>query len=231
LVQFKDNNMWNTADGLRTLVNAEAQLVRETIDELVDAIRAQIDIGESVSLGIVLFDELSWQQQLAMLLKVAQPLLCPTVPAPTSSALLDATVAAIYAQMRVGVEVEIDVQRISTESWDHDTDRRQEIVRALRERRPNQNWLDAECVVMDEWDLAIEEVRSWVLADEDWNLGQVTLDASPDLARELKSTLGIDDDYFCDVPPDADARPPREVWADIVALIRGQRPDAHVFDL
>jgi hypothetical protein len=222
--------VWNTADGLRTLDGAEAQVVRETIGELVDAIRAQIDVDEPVSLGIRLFDELSWQQQLAMLLVVAKPLLCPDIPAPTNTALLDASVAAIYAQLCVGVECEIDMQRISTESWEDDTLRRQEIVRALAERRPQRRWLDAECVVMDEWNRVIDELRGWVLADEDWNLGDVALDAAPDLANPLKSVLGIDQDYFCDIPPDSDARPAREVWADIVELITGDRPDARVFD-
>ncbi len=222
--------MWDTAEGIRTLAGAEAQLVRETIRELVDAIRATKEVDQSVSLGTALFDNLSWQQQLAMLLKVAKPLLEPLTPPPPKTALMEASVAAIYAQMRVGVEYEIEVQQTWTEATDNDTVRRQQIVRALNERRPEESWPDAQCVLMHEWDLVLAEISGWVLADEDWNWGDITLDISPDKADGLKAVMGITEDYFLDIPPDSDQRPACKVWADLIELLSGQRPDEAVFD-
>ncbi len=109
--------MWRTTEGIRTLAGAEAANLRETIGELVDAIRAakredelriklkrdstvdttvatvgEVDLNSlSAASEINLFDELMWQQQLAMLLKVATPLLDPSLPPPQPSALMDAT--------------------------------------------------------------------------------------------------------------------------------------------
>lgn len=221
--------MWDTTDGVRILQGAESTLVRNTIHELVDVIRAAKADDESARVGVMLFDELSWEQQLAMLLRVAKQLFDPFLPPPPKSALMDATVAAIYAQMRIGIEIEIDFQQSATEIDGNDTARRQEIVNALIERYPDRDWLDAECVVADEWDLAVDVLRNWVLADEDWNLQNLSIDLDPENANLFKASLGIDRDYFIDIPPDGDERPPRIVWADLIELVTGERPDPAVF--
>ncbi len=248
--------MWKTTEGIRTLTGAEAENLCETIGELVDAIRA-VKLDEefskksngkstiagddaltgdaemnplSATTGVGLFDQLAWQQQLAMLLKVARPLLDPSLPPPQPSALMDATVAAIYAQMLIGVEYEIEMQQTSHESFDGDTIRRQGIAAALNEWRADPVWPDPECVVMDEWDWAIGALRDRILADEDWNLNELVLDAPPDAVDNLKALTGVARDYFVDVPPDPDFRAPRSVWADLVELITGSRPNEAVFD-
>ena len=143
---------------------------------------------------------------------------------------MDATVAAIYAQMRIGVDVELDWQRTSKENDDNDTARRRDIVNALRERHPDRNWLDAECVVADEWDLAVDILRNWVLVDEDWKLHDLSVDLAPEKANDVKAFLGIEHDYFIDIPPDDDESPPGIVWADLIELVAGTRPDPDVFN-
>lgn len=42
--------------------------------------------------------------------------------------------------------------------------------------------------------------------------------------------MGIRDDYFTDVPPDADGHQARTAREDIIELITGDRPDRDVFD-
>ena len=224
--------MWHTADGTRTLAGAEARLIRETAGELVDAIRAEKSQDSSVQLDILLFDQLSWQQQLMMLCKVLKPLLDSSLEPPEATALMEATVAAIYAQMYGGVECEIEMEQMSPQGEDGDTRRRQEIVEAIRENGAEceGTWPDPECVVMETWELAIAEVQGWVLADEDWQMDGLTLDVPPDKGREFKQALGIRDDYFTDIPPDASDQLARAAWADILELINGQRPDEAVFD-
>ena len=162
--------MWNTTKGTRVLTGAEAVVLRNTIGELIDAIRAEQVQDESARLGVGLFDQLSWQQQFAKLLKVARPLLDRATPAPQNSALMDATVGAIYAQMLIGVECEIEMQQSSVDSTDSDTIRRQEIVAALRESNDDLNLPDPECAVVEEWNLAIEILKDQVLFDEDWKM-------------------------------------------------------------
>jgi len=222
--------MWNTANGIRTLTGAERELIVNGLHELVDAVVMARLSDESVSLGIALFDEVTWQQQLALLLKVARPLLDPKTPAPKPSAILDATVAAIYAYIGEMIECEIDVQRTSVESFDDDTGRRQDLVRALKESHPEGAWLDPECAVMEEWEVAVEVCKSWVLADEDYKLSELALDLDPEQATESREFLGIDKDYFIDIAPDPHQQSPGEIWADLLELTTGSRPDPKILD-
>ena len=221
--------MWNTSHGLRTLMDMEARLIRDTAWELVDAIRAEKDYVVAAEFGIPSFYQLTWQQKMVMLLQVLKPLLIEAVPAPTRTALNDATVAAIYAQMETSVESEIYMQQTTTQSEEGDTDRRCQIVEAIQEQGTERNWPDPECVVMDEWELAVAEVKSWVLPDEDYQMDGLTLDLPQEKSRELKQMMGIRQGYFRAVPPDSSNDQARTAWADILELIDGQRPDEDVF--
>lgn len=223
--------MWNTPDGMRTLDGAEAILVRSTIHELVDEICTSRLYDHGAVVGIGLFDRLSWQQQLAMLRKVARGLLLRDEPVPEkSSALVDAATGAIYRQMLKGLEMEVELQQDSQESHEDDTIRREEVVAALNQRRPGHNWPHSECVVMDEWETAVFEIQSWVLADEDWVMDDLIADQPPSKSDEIKSLLGIDTDYLIDIPPDVDGASAAHIWADLIELVSGERPDESVFE-
>jgi len=76
-------NMWNTAIGTRTLAGAEARLIGGSAWDLVDAIRAKKGLDSNAQLGILLFDQLIWQQQLVMLRQVLKPLLDSSVEPPS----------------------------------------------------------------------------------------------------------------------------------------------------
>jgi hypothetical protein len=169
--------MWNTADGIRTIVGAEAILIRSTIHELVDA-----------------------------------------------------STGAIYREMLMGLEIEVEMQQGSPESHENDTIRREEVVAALNERRPEQNWPHSECVVMDQWETAVFEIQSWVLADEDWVMDDLIADQPPSQSDEIKSILGIGADYLLDIPPDVDSASAANIWADLIELVSGERPHESVFE-
>jgi len=132
--------------------------------------------------------------------------------------------------MRVNVECKIDMQQMSPRSEAGDTERRQEILQVITAHRAEGNWPDAECIVMDTWELVIDEIRGWVLQDVDWQMDGRTLDLPPEKSREFKRRLGIHDDYFTDVPPDVNDEQACAAWADIVELVDGQRPEEAVFD-
>lgn len=221
--------MWNTTQGERVLRGAEAVVFRSTVAELIDAIRAERELDVAINFTIPVFDNLQWQQKLAMLWQVAAPLLTPSTPEPKPSAIRDATVGAVFAQMLNGVQTEIECQQFSAASYDDDANRRVEVAAALNELMPDDNWPDAECVVVESWELGIDVLQNRVLFDEDWQFDSMTLDIPPDHADELRAGMGIDRDYFCAIPPDVDERPPEVVWADIFELVTGTRPDESVF--
>ena len=220
---------WNTAIGPRTLSGAEAYLVGQTAWQLTDSIREGLSIDSPLQFDIVLFDALTWQQQIVMLDRVLAPLLDADIDPPVPTALMDATIAAIYAQLVVFIETEIDMERTSDAAEEGDTDGRQEIVNALVECAYEGDCPDAECAVIDTWELLIEALRDRVLADEDYQMDGLTLDLPPEKSREFKRTLGISGDYFIDVPPDATTEDARNAWGNIIERITGERPNVSCF--
>lgn len=205
--------MWNTAIGKRILVGAERRLIMNAAWGLTDSISTEATFNDNVQFGIVLFDRLTWQQQMLMLEKVLTPLLEPSIPAPQSTALFDATVAAIYAQLRTELIIELDMAEL--DKYDsfvgRNFDVRQEILDALFEpvdtdepveEPPDEGWPSVDCDDIDEWDLAIECLRGRMLADEDWQMDAITMDLPPVKSSRLKKALGIQTAYFIDIPPD-----------------------------
>ncbi len=205
--------MWNTAMGERTLVGAERRLVVSAGWGLADFISVAAPENKAL-FGIVLFDQLTWQQQMLMLERVLTALVEASIPAPPTTALLDATVAAIYAHLYTSIEIELDDARMDIDSplgeEDH-FDVRNEILEALREpvdsdepieESPEGGWPTILCDEIDEWELAIESLRGRILADEDWQMEAITMDLPPQTSRTLKRELGIQRDYFIDIPPD-----------------------------
>ena len=67
----------------------------------------------------------------------------------------------------------------------------------------------------DDWDLLLECLEGRLLWDSDWEMDE-QLDADPDAAGSVKDFLGIDRDYFVDVPPE-----PSDAEADrLLAALR-----------
>lgn len=224
--------MWNTAMGTRTLLGAERRLVVSAGWGLADAISASAMLNDNVRFGIVLFDRLTWQQQMMMLEKVLTPLVEPSIPAPQSTALLDATVAAIYAHLYTSVEIELDDEKMEVDNSFYGAsnfDVRREIIDALQEpidsdepieETPEDGWPSVMCDDIDEWGLAIESLRERMLADEDWQMDAITMDLAPQTSKSLKKDLGIQRDYFIDIPPDGDDEDAEAARWRIVSLGR-----------
>ncbi len=207
--------MWNTTYGERTLTGAERRLVVMESWALFDSISEFKSIGGS-SIEVVLFDRLSWQQQMLLLERVLMALIEPTIPAPTTTALLEATVAAIYAQMVISVQLEIDLiepEDDSSNAYDPFGGFyvRQQILDALQEPMdvdepegdPFEEYsLSVECDEIEEWEMVIECLRGRILADEDWQMEAIVMDLAPSTSKDLKQRMGIKGDYFIDIPPD-----------------------------
>jgi hypothetical protein len=208
--------MWNTPYGERVLNSAERRLVASEAWALSDAIFEAVALGGS-TVEVVLFDRLAWQQQILLIERVLNALTDPNIPAPPTTALLDATVAAIYAQMIISVQLEIDL--IDPEDDPNDPYDpyngfyvRQQVLDAIKEPLdfdelegdPFEDYsLTVECDEIEEWQMAIESLRGRILADEDWQMEAIVMDLAPATSEDLKQMMGIQGDYFIDIPPDA----------------------------
>ncbi len=224
--------MWNTTLGCRVLKGDEARLVGNATLRLIDDIRNFIPHNENQSwrpqFEIPIFDQLSPEQQIVMLDTVIGYLLDPDLAPPRPSALLDATVAAIYAKAFCEIEVELDSQRLAYKAEDGDTDVRISVVAALMQPidemdEVRTNCPDPECCDAETWLSCIESLREQVLADEDWLMGELTMDLPVDTSDGIKQAMGIDRDYFVAVPPDPTIAETRQAWADVNFKISGKK--------
>lgn len=142
---------------------------------------------------------------------------------------MDATIAAMYAQLERSVQCEIDMDR--TKDWDEVDyqDHRQSICNTLVQCSYEGRMPDVDCPEMDAWELVILCLKDRVLADEDYQMDGLALDLPPEKSRMLKQTMGITGDYFIDVPPDATIDDARHAWGNIVQRVTEERPNVMYF--
>lgn len=231
--------MWPTSDGNRTLRGAEAILLASTIDVMIDQLSDYIDCDDEAhpqvnaaicQTGISVFDSLTISQRIAVLHHAALQLLTDApFPHDCLSAIDDATIAAIYAEVRDQIEIEIDFYRYDFLDVDRDANStgadRGELVTSAADvqwRRLIHNaclevldedgsWCDvvtnAELarVELSEWEVWVDCLASAILWDRDFEFAETFLDADPEAARQRRKTLGITDDYFVMPAPDPSA--------------------------
>ena len=224
--------MWHTSRGDRTLVGDEAALIGRAIDELVSALVMRIhdDFEEEASdcsTGISVYDSCTASQRIALLHQVASFLLCETTEPLPLTALTDATVAALFVEVRDQVAIEIRLGRqprtVSPRELDKTTQ--------TSDQHPPESWrelvllahqacfdcrydcvdaddevvvFDQECAELPEWELLINELSESILWDRDFELAEGFLDLDPGVSKHRRRLLGIDDHYFSAVPNDPD---------------------------
>jgi hypothetical protein len=186
--------MWWTSDGARILHGAEAALFREGLGTVVDMVR---DDNEGFwRFNVPPFDDLQPNQKLALIARIGTALLREDEPMPKLTAILEATVAAVYEAIRILVEMEIN----QPPKWRHSPSWRELVLAACMERGVVEP-LDIESEDLDEWEGLVDSLADGVLWDEDWK--DVThLDVDPKASRAVKTLLGIDEEYYVAIPPD-----------------------------
>jgi hypothetical protein len=180
--------MWWTPDGERVLRGREAALFREALGVLTDFVRDD-DKGDLCQFRISAFDSLQRSQKLVVLAEVGAALLREEEPAPTLTAVREATVAMVYELVRDMVQLEIDDPQATggRPTW------RELVLGACRERRIEDDSLPSpDCKDLEEWDLLIQCLADGVLWDDDWKCEAVHLDADPKTSRAMKKLFGID---------------------------------------
>lgn len=110
-----DRYMWHTSRGDRTLDGSEAELIAAAIDVMVGQLSVHIDeefeedSAWQCPSGVAAFDALSVSQRIGLLHDVAFHLLIETESTMPLSAAAEATVAAIFTEIRDQVAIEIDL--------------------------------------------------------------------------------------------------------------------------
>ncbi len=231
--------MWPTNHGDRTLNGAESLLIAAAIAVMLDSLDEQLNDDEDetagnanfaeMQFGIAVFDSLSVSQQIATLHHVAKHLLTAAeAQPPISSAVDDATIAAIFSEVQDQVTIEIDIELMDRrglragEAVELPPSRhwRSLVLDALRQvmnrqsQESGEDWdaglldglpsLAAE-VSYEAWESAIESLVSAILWDRDFELAEGFMDAEPASAQMRRKLLGIDDDYFVHAPLDPTA--------------------------
>ncbi|MGB1706233.1 MAG: hypothetical protein ACPHF4_00230 [Rubripirellula sp.] len=206
--------MWHTSRGDRTLQGDEATLVREAIDTMVDVLFLHVDDDPAGGIicesGVAVFDQLNPSQRIALLHDVATHLLTDMGDAPRLSAPLEATIAAIFNDVRDHVAIEVDFPQ-STEHarWVERPGWRHLVASSFHsvtisagdfeylEELPLEASSD-----MQQWERVIDYLADAILWDRDFEFAENFLDMDPDLLRRRRQILGIEDDYFTQIAPD-----------------------------
>jgi hypothetical protein len=113
--------MWRTSRGERVLTGAEWNLFREGLTELWDTVEDDFDRKDACNTGHAAFDALQPGQKLAMLALVGQALCDDALPSPEHTAHNEATIAAVFEEISLGLVQEVtDQERFSgtmTSPW------------------------------------------------------------------------------------------------------------------
>ena len=218
--------MWHTSQGDRTLEGAEAELMQRLIESLLEDLLMQFDeewqpdTDWSCETGIELFDNLHSEQQIALLHDVAQHLLEPTPEGMPLSAIAEATVAALFSELHHHVEMEMDLSLDVENVYWRQLIRDAAIDCLVRVDLLGMERKTGEVIHVDEvmptefripdlhsldtaaWDELIESLADQILWDRDFEMASLFLDEDPRQSATRREVMGIDANYFVQIPPD-----------------------------
>lgn len=191
--------MWRMQDGDRILTAAEWALFRIGLSDLWDFIENDIEHDDGLSeTGIRVFDTLQPEQKIALLADVGQALCDSTIPTPTHTAANEGAIAAVFATIRLGLEVEMAAAA--------DGDRKFVETRCLirsaaaeaddRPRRLPSPTRKSQAL----WSELLQEIEERIFWDTDYAMGDEFLDLPPELAHQLLAQFSIDPEYFTAIP-------------------------------
>jgi len=184
--------MYHTPRGDRILLGAERRFFVESLGTIIDLLAT-----DDMEFGVAPFDELQRNQKLVVLYISARGLLRPGEPPPKLTAFIESAVATVYEFAEVQVHQELDDPELrqGTPYW------RRLVLEAAREQIEPDELPDDTSGDKETWTLLMECLAGRVLWDSDYEWRE-SLDLPPEESRHFHATLGVDDDYYTDVPPD-----------------------------
>lgn len=228
---------WHTPTGDRYLVSEEAELIRDSIATMVQELASCRETEEEPwEYGVTLFDELTWQQQLAVLDLLATNLLQQTDSTLELSGINEAAVAAIYQNIVQQIELEIELHPVSPAEfrcrWRQatlDAYRENEDDEIVRQEILSQDTdqasvfdIDPECLEVDRWCWLVELLADRVLWDRDFEMVNEMIDAPPERAAAMRAALGITSGYYTAIAPDPTDRQVDALFESLEELTRAK---------
>ncbi|MGA2496960.1 MAG: hypothetical protein ABSH20_04430 [Tepidisphaeraceae bacterium] len=200
--------MWHTPLGDRVLRGTEGKLFQGGLASLVDWLQ---ETDGDYCVGVRVFDTLSLHERLAVLELVGRALLLEELPCPELTAVVEGAVAAVYEQVLIDVELEIEPGREQVRRLILATAR---VCEVLHADSPASGSND-----MDEWSTLVDALTENIW-DRDWEGQFVEPDNPPDLAEHVRDMIGIIPEYYTDVPPDPSPQRIQEIRKSLQALCR-----------
>ena len=204
--------MYHTPDGDRILLGAEREFFTQSLAMIIHLLAE-----DDMEFGVTGFDQLQRNQKLVVLYNAARGLLHPDEPPPRLTAALESAVAAVYEFAMDQVRQEIDPE-IGGEGphW------RKLILDIARQHIDPDELPDATNDDEETWAFLVECLMGCVLWDSDYE-SQQTLDLPPEESRQVRSILGVDDDYHTAIPEDPPDHQAKLYLDALIGLTRDAR--------
>lgn len=190
--------MWNTSQGDRMLQGAEAALFKAGVVSLVECVKEEAEYTTD-GYSVVVFDQLTWSQRLAVLESISTYLLTNTSPAPKLSAVNEAAIAMVFEFISYQIDIEIDDEPPSN-LW------RSLVLDAANEcfgdnseeEEADDDFIpdSADSQRRDIWHPLVQTLADQILWDRDFEMIETFIDEPPEKATMMRQIMGIDDDYF-----------------------------------
>lgn len=165
------------------------------------------------------FDRLIRPERLALLAQVGKGLHDRGEPCAALTACNEAAVAAVFAQVRCLVSVEIDAQRSGFGWFSRDRARRprERVLTAIRQVEPvrEADLPKATSTDYSWWSDLIRTMLFRIPDDIDYLAADVFLEMAPSRSRSMKALLGIPEDHFSAVPCSPTRRQLEVIRADL----------------
>jgi hypothetical protein len=200
--------MWHTQAGDRILKGAEAQVFAASLVDLISDINLSPEFDD-YELEIPIFDNLTYNQKITILLVIAKGLFKEDVPMLNLTALNEAAIAAVFEHLKFSLQVEIDNED-DIKYW-------RTLVRNALVELDYENIPDANEADPDEWDFAIDFLFELILWDTDYLMDNL-MDDSPEVANTIKKEFGIYNEYFTDIVEDPDDKTVAKYLSEIKCI-------------
>ncbi|TWU60984.1 hypothetical protein V7x_52950 [Crateriforma conspicua] len=184
--------MWPTTEGVRTLVDAEHDLIRGLAGMMVDQLVAE---GQQRSApyeyDIPLFDQWDWRQRLWILDQVVRPML-GSDPAPDAAAIWEAAIEAIFAEAGdlIGMEISDDD---TSQRW------RQSVVSLARQKGIDLPAVDENDV--GRWNDDLARIRECIFGPPNYWRAERFRDGAFEDTQRFLCQRGLPPDFLARIPP------------------------------
>jgi len=188
--------MWPTTDGMRIFDGVEADLIRGVTGMMIDQLVAEGRQETQQQLyQIESFDCWDWQQRLWLLEQVVVPLLTE-LPVVEITALHEATIEAIFAEVTVLIELELDSPDapLPNATW-------RESVYVVAQGRLTMLEIPDQETDLGGWTRLLDRLRESLFGPLNYVMVEPFRDGSYQRTQWVLQQRGLPEDFFERIPP------------------------------